>query len=214
MEKEYLYINKNKDMAEYKETYSDERTLSFMCNKCYNIHPIIVKQEYICHNKTTVVARNGENFEEELNVDVNDVGYKTSIFTIPTTLKLYCPICKGDKDHYILDYKISDIISILNKAGYKTAYSCSGHKEMESIPYIMFKPKEGEFNKYIKMIDSISSYTNKLWTSTYEVIHNIPRRNINLLLDIEKISVTDYLDYKHLTILKDAINKYLNNKEE
>jgi hypothetical protein len=64
------------------------------------------------------------------------------------------------------------------------------------------------------MIDSISSYTNKLWTSTYEVIHNIPRRNINLLLDIEKISVTDYLDYKHLTILKDAINKYLNNKEE
>jgi hypothetical protein len=85
MEKEYLYINKNKDMAEYKETYSDERTLSFMCNKCYNIHPIIVKQEYICHNKTTVVARNGENFEEELNVDVNDVGYKTSIFTIPTT---------------------------------------------------------------------------------------------------------------------------------
>lgn len=213
MEKEQLVINKNKDVVEYTETYSNERTLSFMCKKCYNIHPIVVKQEYTYNNKATIVTRNNKNFEE-LNVDVNDVADDISKLRIPLTSKLYCPICKEYEDHYILDYEISDIISILNKAGFRTIYSCSGHEEMNSIPYIMFKPDVEEFVKYVKMIDSVSFYTDKLWRSSNQITHNIPEGYIKLELDIEKISVTDYLDCKHLTILKDAINKYLNNKEE
>jgi len=212
MEKEQLVINKNRNVAEYTETYSNEKILSFMCKKCYNIHPIVVKQEYTYNNKATIITKNNENFEE-LNVDVNDVADDISKLRIPVTSKLYCPICKKYKDHYILDYLISDIISILNKAGYKTIYSCSGHEEMNSIPYIMFKHEDEEFDRYVKMIDNVSLYTDKLWTSSNEIIHNIPEGYIKLQLDIEKISVTDYLDYKHLTILKNAINKYLNNEE-
>lgn len=55
----------------------------------------------------------------------------------------YCPSCDGFTVHYMVDVDISKSISLMNRLGYRTIYSCSGHyKENEhdnSEPYIMIK---------------------------------------------------------------------------
>lgn len=58
-------------------------------------------------------------------------------------LGFYCPSCDDFTAHYMVDVDISKSISLMNRLGYRTVYSCSGHyKENEhhsSTPYIMVK---------------------------------------------------------------------------
>lgn len=55
----------------------------------------------------------------------------------------YCPSCDGFTAHYMVDVDISKSISLMNRLGYKTIYSCSGHYKEDahrsSTPYIMVK---------------------------------------------------------------------------
>lgn len=59
-------------------------------------------------------------------------------------MNFYCPSCNSFTAHYMVDVDISKSISLMNRLGYKTIYSCSGHyKEDEhhrsTVPYIMVK---------------------------------------------------------------------------
>ena len=64
-----------------------------------------------------------------------------------------CSICGKSSILIELDYNIGDIISILNKKGYETAYCCGGHNIKDS-GYILFKDTDVNKNilEYSKLL--------------------------------------------------------------
>lgn len=73
-------------------------------------------------------------------------------------IKVYCPKCEKATNHNIIDYNISSIISILNKFGICTTFSCEGHfdKGEFSSPYISFSQKSD--TKYFDMNHALLKY--------------------------------------------------------
>lgn len=66
--------------------------------------------------------------------DIVDVTYTfkntltpETLFTNHNTLGYACPVCKDYTRHYMVDADIAKSVSIMNKLGYKTAFSCQGH---------------------------------------------------------------------------------------
>ena len=62
---------------------------------------------------------------------------------------LYCPKCQSDKDVIEVDEEIAWYIYKLNKAGFKTKFSCAGHPwEKYCFGYIMFQENYPEIKEY------------------------------------------------------------------
>ena len=51
MERENLNINESDDRAEYNEIYTEDKILSFICQNCFNVHPLTVQQTYTYNNR-------------------------------------------------------------------------------------------------------------------------------------------------------------------
>ena len=62
---------------------------------------------------------------------------------------LYCPNCQSDKDVIDVDEEIAWYIYKLNKAGFKTKFSCAGHPwEKYCLGYIVFQEDYPEIKEY------------------------------------------------------------------
>lgn len=96
------------------------RSLAYICKRCHNYDKVDI-----------TFAFKDISDPEELCICNNKVNY-------------ICPVCGNYTGHYMVDADIAKSISLMNKLGYKTVYSCSGHYEMKkhrhiSGPYIMVK---------------------------------------------------------------------------
>ena len=77
---------------------------AFICNKCYRVYPVDIKFNIraLDNDMYNIILRN-------------------------TTMVKFCDTCDCRTIHYLVDAEIADIVSLFNKIGYKTAYSCQGH---------------------------------------------------------------------------------------
>lgn len=215
MERENLNINESDDRAEYNEIYTEDKILSFICQNCFNIHPLTVQQTYTYNNRIVTIIHDKDNnkFKDNKVNNLSDTMEDLSRISFPSSTNLYCSKCNKDNLHFIIDYGMRNIISYLNKAGYKTEYSCSGHKDMGSIPYVLFVDHKHLNDKYEKLLNYISSKTNEYWCwKTVDTDSSAKFNKYNLSLDIDKISMNDYLNNKHLFDLERVIKSYLKEK--
>ena len=85
--------------------------MKIMCDKCFNI------------------------------VDLGDINVNLAPEVIPGTnnalltkgVAVNCECCPNESANIILDDNIAELISLLNKKGYRTLFCCEGHNEKDSI---------------------------------------------------------------------------------
>lgn len=106
--------------------------ISIMCLKCFNIFNTFISTKYY----STMIS----DPEDELFLRLAE----------PAACLTYCKYCNTDHPHFTeLDYNISEVISKLNKKGYRTLFSCEGHKE-DNEAYIYFM--SNNILKYTSML--------------------------------------------------------------
>lgn len=106
----------------------ERRTVTLMCPHCYNVSVTDYNVNFRYTHKHKLhadfgVAQKGK-FKNGLNDDA-----------------VACDKCK-DAEPIILDPRIAFTIMILNKKGFKTTFSCAGHKwppDETDVPYISFE---------------------------------------------------------------------------
>ena len=102
--------------------------LAYMCNKCYN--------------------------NNEVDVGINFVGdyTPTEFFINENIINYTCHYCKEYTTHFMVDADIAETLSLLNKMGYKTIFSCQGHctARYTGIKGNPYKLKHGDTYVFIK----------------------------------------------------------------
>lgn len=204
----------NINAAIYSEAYSTDGIEVFMCKKCFKIHKFVIRKEINYNSRFEIL--NVDNYNEQFELDQDEVLANLtdhlSYLSIPNEIYLRCDNCNNITDHAILDYNMAEIITELNKKGYTTAYSCDGHYDMRSIPYILFKAKKADKYKYEEMLNLICS--NLGYWQWEEMSEDPMFIYYKLQLDINNITISEYHDKVHMTALKTIIYDYLNKEKE
>lgn len=108
--------------------------LKLMCPRCYSLY-----ETEVCIYKSISI-----NSESKYIIVGNHSEY---------TYNGMCINCKSPVQYIPVDYNIGDIISILNKKGYRTKFCCEGHR-LDDCGYILFE--DTKYNKnileYAKML--------------------------------------------------------------
>lgn len=216
IEKEYFSTDKesNINTGIYSEAYSTDGTEVFMCKKCFKIHKFMVKKQINYSSRFEIL--NTEDYNEEFELDHDEVLFNLmdhlSYLSIPNEIYLRCDDCNEVTDHAILDYNMAEIITELNKKGYTTAYSCEGHYDIRSIPYILFKAKKSEKDKYEEMLNLI--VRNSGWWQ-WDIMSEDPKFTYyKLELDTNFITLKDYNNNEYLIPLKTIVYDYLDKEKE
>lgn len=121
------YVDSDKFNNEKDNRYINESIkgkIGLMCPKCFNILKRNISIKY------------------EIIIDTTKPNIDDNLYTITDTACMFkkCNVCESKNIKLIvLDESISDAISILNKLGYKTKYSCSGHEDYNTTGYILFE---------------------------------------------------------------------------
>ena len=94
------------------------RRVKHMCSHCYTL----LEGDMIVEFRS-VVRNYPSDIDKGIVIDPIAIGV--------------CPYCGHDGEFVCIDFKLAETISLLNKKGYRTKYSCEGHgKRLE--PYIYF----------------------------------------------------------------------------
>lgn len=111
------------------------KRLAAMCIDCYSIKLNAAEVQ------THVNASNERNVEV-----IGDLG-----------IDMRCPVCKGSEEYFrCIDNDIAKAVSILNKIGYTTEYSCQGHANYSMDNYI-----EGDYKMPVLSYPYITIKSNK-----------------------------------------------------
>lgn len=147
-----------------------------ICSKCYNV---------------TSAFKLKMEFEKE----VNEM-YVSSDSEDMLKLNSYCDECQKFTSHFVVDKGIAETVSLMNKLGYHTVYSCEGHYSPDekyiydkiSQPYIFIKNERC----------NDKPLTNELFKKLYSAKWNEftigqreSFRRINLNRKIDKIMLLD-----------------------
>jgi hypothetical protein len=167
---EFEYLNPiYSDTVDYLVSESESYGLNFICNKCFNIHHLSVNMQHSYNVNMRILSNKKYSGDNDLNIIKKDpeieekimygLGYLNPYHT-KDKIKLHCDNCNCETDHILIDKELSKIISILNKYGYETKFSCSGHGDLRCIPYICLinNDKTNKLIEYIKIND-----TNKIF---------------------------------------------------
>lgn len=198
----------------YSEAYSTDGIEVFMCKKCFKIHKFVIRKEINYSSRFEIMNTEDHNEQFELDQDevLTNLIVHLSYLSVPNEIHLRCDDCNRVTAHAILDYNMAEIITELNKKGYTTAYSCDGHYDMRSIPYIVFKAKKSEKNKYEDMLGLICRNTG-YWR--WEEMSDDPKFiYYKLELDIDNITISEYHNKVHMTPLKTIVYDYLDKEKE
>lgn len=95
--------------------------LAYMCKKCYNYDEIDVGITFV-----------RDYVPDEFFINENSMNYA-------------CHYCKEYTTHFMVDADIAETLSLLNKMGYRTIYSCQGHCTAKSTG-IKGKPYKLKYN--------------------------------------------------------------------
>lgn len=202
IEKDYFDVILNEDKDDVNagictEIYSTDNYEAFMCTKCFNLHKLVVKKEINYNSRFTLINSEDTNEQFDDPSIIDRLEHSLSHLSIPTHIYLKCDNCGKRISHAILDYELAPIISKLNKKGYNTHYSCSGHYDMRSIPYITFETKVSEKDKYEKMLNVLSRDGSGLWE--WEVMmENDHFIKYKLQLNINKCTIDQYYNKEYL----------------
>ena len=83
-----------------------EKVLALICKRCFKPKKLVVNFQFDDNNEKPMF--------------INDMIINT-----------WCNKCKRNYPHFFTDLEISNSVSILNKCGYTTKYSCQGHPEID-----------------------------------------------------------------------------------
>lgn len=122
----------------FNETINNSGKAKLICKNCFNVSDMGIDYSF---NEIVSIQKTG-------NCD-RSISYSSSaIPNIFTECK-----CKDWEltEHFICDEEIADIISTLNRKGFKTRYCCSGHSDDDRF-YIMF---DDVYPKLQNIVDTI-----------------------------------------------------------
>ena len=138
--------------------------LAYMCKKCYNY--------------------------DKVDVGINFVGdyTPTRFFINENSINYECPSCGEYTMHFMVDADIAETLSLLNKMGYKTIYSCQGHCMAK---YIGIKEKPYKLS----------------YGGTYVFIKGKKKPDPELVMELIKIGFTRWTIGQNKTFRKIDINK-------
>lgn len=134
----------------YIKTVSKSGEIGLMCPKCFGISS---------HTGTSAIGGLiSQNYKKEV-IDTNKVDDDGDLILEPDTVEIIpdikymvyqCPHCGNSVTLIEVDPCIIQVVSILNKKGYLTNFSCEGHNETSN-PYIYFSNKK-QMEKYLHTI--------------------------------------------------------------
>jgi len=166
---------------------------AFICNKCFKVYPVDVK----------------------FNIRLLD-NYQYRIILQNNIMQKVCETCNCVTTHYMVDAEIADIVSLFNKIGYKTVYSCQGHchlrhsdnKYVIGDAYIMIKGNKKLSKKLFKELIKFNwcSFTVGQHKTFKAHLDLSKEEDINLLLNSTTFSI-HYND-------KDTFNFTSDSEEE
>lgn len=150
---------------------SSIKRLAYICNKCH------------IYDKVNVIF------------DFQNTDTPEDIFINENHINYICPICKDYTRHYMVDADIAKSVSIMNKLGYKTIFSCQGHCDTEfletpyphyhsslSDPYIFVKGKKKLDSK---LIEALIKAGFKHWTvGQYKTFRKIDITKVDDVIDL------------------------------
>ena len=131
-----------------------------------------------------------------------DILYKSNPILNFDNLELYCPKCNKKTNHYAVDANIVNIVKALHDKGYTTKYSCEGHYSDHgcSTSYFMILGYVG--NKFDLSNSLISNWYVESTIKEFGIV-------TILRIDIDKISMKDFLEQKHLDNMLCYIEDYM-----
>lgn len=97
------------------------RHLAYMCKKCHNYDEVDIGITFV-----------RDYVPDEFFINENTINYN-------------CPNCGEYTTHYMVDADIAETLSLLNKMGYRTVFSCQGHCTARSTG-IKGKPYKLKYN--------------------------------------------------------------------
>lgn len=110
--------------------------IGLMCPDCFSYWIVDFNQDCTMSiNKDIFYGDNPEEYEGfESGCDVDP----TNELTFSNMFR--CPECSSKESLIMLDPNITTVISLLNKKGFRTSFSCEGHKiaDSDSYAYILF----------------------------------------------------------------------------
>ena len=125
-------------------------------------------------------------------------------------------VCKHEEDHpnvFICDKPIATSVAELNKKGYKTIASCSGHYRIEFYEYFdEDKTRLEEFKSNKRII------IRKIKENSFDYWEEVDFTNIYILFDQKYIFKTlpdnfNYDNFENKTCIRSVINFYNANEE-
>lgn len=160
--------------------------IGLMCPKCFNMVIASYRSESKTRVSTDVRVKEWENRETDIIPNI-------AVFTeTPEFIFNEChnPSCDNQNFKAIkIDANIATAISIFNKKGFKTVFSCSSHSK-DDHPYILFDGSE------------ILDYIHMLPSTWYHDLHN--DRIFNLLLKRRKWE--GFGSYNRVTLRSESAN--------
>ena len=191
----------------------------FMCRSCYNY----------------IIAR--VDIKTELKYKIISGDFDLHALGIVPQFNYQCPNCGTTTcyEYRPIDPNIVHIISLLNKKGFETAFSCEGHDDEDgtySYPYVSFKhishkavldyiPLLGDWEIvcYNKIVNSDLSWGIHIDKVTYDTKKNMDDlyQWANLLpwLDLDtKVFSPDMITDEIKQQVEEVVNNYSSNDEE
>lgn len=156
----------------------------FICNSCYS-------------------SLKGEISINIPSIKKDDIIYPDGSYICA---KFHCKHCGRITDHFNVDYGIAKLISLLNKNGFQTNYSCQGHlrKEKAFIPEYVMSLNTNDYIEYLLSLVSIQDayimFTTENTIFGYKgkdiFTRKFPRKAFDIILksDFKDIDFSYYID--------------------
>lgn len=180
--KSYVEFNFN-NMHKVREKYDGK--IGLMCPNCYGYWIVDFHQDCTMTISEDVFL---DDYEDNTNskYDHDISPYRELIFCNMSK----CPDCSSDNDLIMIDPNIVSIVSILNKKGYITTFSCEGHNDPDGsiLPYILFNNMSESGQDIIKEAFSNSEYWNAYNSDMVLPYYNkteMKYYNNNFMLDLK-----------------------------
>lgn len=147
---EKIYKNGVDGLYKHTKTYDRMGDVALMCPKCFGLsfHKFNFSYSSILSQNYTTDIPDTEFFSYKDDIDINPE--TVEVCPVVNYITEKCPHCNTDTKLIEVDAYIAEVVSLLNKKGYFTNFSCEGHNESTN-PYISFSNKK-QMEKYVHTI--------------------------------------------------------------